>query len=346
MRDLVAWLVLLALLLPLRAEAADPLADQMGARAAILVNGATGDVLYSRHPDLPLPIASLTKIMTALIAVERGNLDEVITVSEYASSEEGASLYLELGEQQTLRDLLFGLMLESGNDAGTAIAEHIGGTVESFAAIMTRRAAELGARNTQFKNAHGLDDPAHYSTAADMAVIARHAMRNPLFRVLAATEDYSVPGPAREETRAIWNHNQLLYLYDGTTGIKNGWTEIAGFTLAASVKQNGLELIGVLLDTRGRPWWGDAQALFDYGFLRIAREQSLREHTWREDYLPEPRAALPLPTAPDPEEEAPAAIPTAPPAQRVRLLQASLLAVAGAALLSLWAVCKQSERAG
>jgi len=237
------------------------------ALAYIMLDAATGAVLSEYNARSPLFIASTTKIMTALLAVERGNPNSVVTVSSNAASQPGTSVYLRAGEQRTLNELLYGLMLVSGNDAAVAIAEHISGSEEAFARLMNQRAAELGARNTYFVTASGLDDWVDpYSTAEDLAIIAQHALQNPRFRSYMYVTQTTIPGPWGNRT--LTNSNLFTLRYPGATGVKNGWTEKAAYTLVASAWRDGREVLLVLLGAPTRTeLYSQAYSLMDHGFV-------------------------------------------------------------------------------
>jgi len=239
----------------------------VAASAFILMDVATGAVLSEHNARTPRAIASTTKVMTALLAVEQGNPDDVVTVSWNAASQPGTSVYLSSGEQRTLRELLYGLMLVSGNDAAVAIAEHLAGSEEAFAQLMNRRAAELGARNTHFVTASGLDDYVDpYSTAEDLALIAWTALHNPLFRAYMYPQQWTIPGPWGN--RQLTNSNLFVLRYPGATGVKNGWTEKAGYTLVASAWRDGREVLLVLLGADSRSGlYAEAYSLMDHGFV-------------------------------------------------------------------------------
>ena len=202
--------------------AAEP--PQVTARAAVVLDQATGRILFSKNAYEQLPMASTTKIMTAVLAIESGRLSETVTVSEQAALVEGSSVELEAGEEKTLEELLYGLILRSGNDAAVAIAEFLAGSVEEFAERMTERAHQLGAVHTKFMNPHGLDHEEHYTTAYDLALIAAHAMTLPKFREVAATAEKKISWPGRPYDRILRNQNKLLTMYEGAEGIKTGWT--------------------------------------------------------------------------------------------------------------------------
>ncbi len=256
------WLLCLLLLpCPLAAEA-DADAPAIRAEAAVLLEAGSGRVLFAQNADASLPMASTTKIMTALLAIESGRLSEPVTVSETAARTEGSSLYLKADETQPLIDLVYGLMLQSGNDAAVAIAEHLSGSVEAFAERMNEKAAALQLDGTHFVNPNGLHDSEHYTTAKSLARLAAFAMQNETFRaVVSAVRHVTDGGSVR---RVFRNKNRMLTEYDGCTGIKTGYTKAAGKCLVFSAKRNGMELIGVLLNDPAM--WDDAKALLDYGF--------------------------------------------------------------------------------
>ena len=236
------------------------------AKAAALIEMDTGMVLLSNNMHAPLPMASTTKVMTALLALEYGKLDEVVTVSRNAYGVPGTSIYLSLGEKITLRDLLYGLMLASGNDAAVAIAEHVSGDVATFCRRMTERAAELGCKNTVFLSPNGLPTDGHFTTAYDLALIAREAMSHPLFREIVSTKRASIPWEGRSYDRVLNNKNRLLSDYPGATGIKTGYTRAAGRCLVFGAERDGLEVIGVVLGCGD--WFDEAARLMDMGFER------------------------------------------------------------------------------
>jgi D-alanyl-D-alanine carboxypeptidase (penicillin-binding protein 5/6) len=236
----------------------------ISAEAAILYDWNSGRVLYARKPHLPKPMASTTKIMTAILALERGNLQDRVITSPVAAHVEGSSIWLEEGEEKTLEELLFGLMLYSGNDAALAIAEHLSGSGEKFAEEMTARARELGAENTVFKNPHGLHHPEHQTTAYDFALIAAHAMGMKEFRRIITTPHVTISWPGHPWDRFLYNQNKLLDSYPGAEGIKTGWTTPAGRCFVGSAERSGRRLITVVLNAPNM--WEDTIALFDYGF--------------------------------------------------------------------------------
>ncbi len=248
---------------PLEAPAPLPPPPGISAQTAIMVEANTGEVLYEKNADEKAYPASITKIMTALLAIENGNLDKKVKISENASGVEGSSIYLETGERIPLRDLVYGLMLRSGNDAAVAIAEEIGGSVENFVIMMNKRARELGAYNTHFMNPNGLHNPEHYTTARDMALIAMAAMKNPEFRKVAAAKSW-VTDRGEGKYNYFYNKNKVIYQYEGGTGIKIGYTKAAGRTLVASSERNGMALICVVMNAPD--WFQDTYKLMDYAY--------------------------------------------------------------------------------
>jgi len=263
----------LTLLISTMAWAAPP---ALVGQAAVLMDPETGAVLAAQNPDERLPMASTTKIMTALLALERGHLSDKITISREAAGQEGSSMYTSAGETYTLEELLYGLLLNSGNDAAWAIAEHIAGSVPAFVTLMNERAQELGAVNTHFANPSGLPDPAHYSTARDLALIAKAAVARPDFRRLVATKAQEVPWPAKGEKRLLINHNRLLWRYDGADGVKTGYTNEARQCLVASATRGGQRFLAVVLKSEGNSIWTDAERLLDYGFANFITRSLVR----------------------------------------------------------------------
>jgi len=269
------WLLLLACFFPaadVQAASADDIRPpELSSAGAILMDGSTGQVLYEKQADQRFYPASITKILTAIVAMENGQLDDVVTVSEEAVRADGTRVYLVAGEQKTLRELLYAMMVNSGNDAAVAIAEHIAGSVENFAVMMNQKAADLGAVNSHFVNPSGLHEDNHYTTARDMAVIAQYAMRNPLFRQIVETK--TMPWNGDEWQSQLVNHNKLLWQYEGATGVKNGYTSKAKQTFVATAKKGDIELVAVCLQAPSQAaMYNDLKALLDYGFNAFAAE--------------------------------------------------------------------------
>lgn len=256
------------LLLPLLFLPRPSAAEEIGtsARACVVIDESSGRVLLQHNADLPLPMASTTKVMTALLALEQGDLDAPVTCSRNAFGVPGTSIYLSEGETLTLQQMLTGLMLASGNDAAVAIAEHIGGTTEEFCRMMTARAAELGCTSTVFLTPHGLPCEGHYTTARDLALITREAMGHSVFREIVSTSRATIPWEGRNYDRVLNNKNRLLTTYEGATGVKTGYTRKAGRCLVFGAERNGMRIIGVVLNCPD--WFGEAARLMDIAFER------------------------------------------------------------------------------
>ncbi len=231
------------------------------ADSAVLIDSKTGRVMYSKKPDLKRPMASTTKIMTALLAIEYGDLNSKVKVKDNAVGVEGSSIYLSKNEEILLKDLIYGLMLRSGNDAAVAIAEHISGSVDKFISLMNKKAKDIGANNTNFVNPHGLHDPNHYSTAYDMAIIAREAMKLDFFREVSKTKTWVAN---REINQYFSNKNDVVWEYKGGDGVKIGYTRSSGRCLVASATRNEMQLIAVVLNDGN--WFNDCYNMLDYGF--------------------------------------------------------------------------------
>ncbi len=236
----------------------------ISARSALLLDWNSGRVLYEKNAHEKLPIASTTKIVTAVVALEYGQLDEEVITSREAANTGGSSIWLEEDEVKTLEELLYGLMLRSGNDAAIALAEHISGDVLRFSQLMTLRAKELGSRNSSFKNPHGLHHPDHYSTAYDLAMVAAHAMGIPEFRKIITAQEKTISWPGQLWDRRLINQNRLLKLYPGGEGIKTGWTTPAGRCFVGSANREGRRLVSVVLNAPAM--WEDTVTMLDYGF--------------------------------------------------------------------------------
>lgn len=265
-RRILSLIVLLLFLVQTAALAA-PLSPKIDAEAALLMVANTRRILYAVNSDAIMYPASTTKIMTLLVALEKGDLNSVVTVSARAAHCDGSSLDLRAGDRLTLRDLLTGMMLVSGNDAAEAVAEHIAGSLPAFVDLMNARAESLGLAKTHFANPHGLPDPVnHYTTAYDLARITAQGLQNPEFARIVATREYTVAFFNRPAVR-VANTNKLLKTYPAATGVKTGYTDAAGDCLVASARQGGAQLVAVLLNDDER--WTDAVQLLDYGFAVI-----------------------------------------------------------------------------
>lgn len=230
----------------------------ISAQSAILLDGQTGRILYEKQADRQSLVASTTKIMTALIVCQQCNVLDRMQIPKEAVGIEGSSMYLKEGEVLTLQELLYGMMLSSGNDAATALAIYCGGTVEGFAQLMNDKARMLGLSNTHFVNPHGLDAPGHYSTARDLALLASEAMKNPIFAQTVSTKSVTVG------SRTVTNHNKLLWQYPDADGVKTGYTKAAGRILVSSATRQGRRLICVTINDGND--WADHKTLFEQGF--------------------------------------------------------------------------------
>lgn len=266
------WIIVISLIVSIVAGSFSVSASKdTSARAAVIMDVDSGRVLYSKNMDEKLAMASTTKIMTTLVAIESGKLKETVTVSRKASITEGSSIYLRQGERHTVNDLLYAIMLRSGNDAAVAVAEHVGGSVEGFAALMNKKAAEIGALNTHFDNPHGLDSATHYTTARDLALITAYALRNPVFAEIVSSKKKTIEGPPNESwDRNMVNKNKMLWQFEGGNGVKTGFTKKAGRCLVSSATRNGMQLVCVVLNCG--PMWDDSSALLEYGFGNYSNE--------------------------------------------------------------------------
>ncbi|MGZ4113183.1 MAG: D-alanyl-D-alanine carboxypeptidase family protein, partial [Tumebacillaceae bacterium] len=240
----------------------------VSAKAAAAIDVQTGRLLYEKNATQQMLIASTTKIITAIVAIESGkNLDSVVTVSRNAAGKEGSSIYLKVGEKQTLRDLLYAVMLRSGNDAATAVAEYCGdGSEKKFVDMMNAKVQELGLTGTHFANPHGLDAKGHYSTAHDMAILTAYALRNPTFAEIVKTQVKTIPQPDEAWDRKMYNKNKMLARYDGADGVKTGYTKAAGRCLVSSASKDGRQVAVVTLDAPSD--WMDHTNLLNYGFSK------------------------------------------------------------------------------
>ncbi|MBU5594265.1 D-alanyl-D-alanine carboxypeptidase [Amphibacillus sp. MSJ-3] len=251
----------------------------ISAEQAVLMDQESGLILYEKNTDNPQLIASITKVMTAIIAIEHGELTDQVKISQQAVSQEGSSIYLTENESMTLEDLIYGLMLQSGNDAAIAIAEHIGGSADGFVYLMNEKAKWLGMDETHFSNPHGLDADDHYSTAKDMAQLMRYAMEDDVFAEINRTKSYQ----AKSRTYAWQNKNKLLTnYYPYTIGGKTGYTKAAGRTLITVAEKDGTQLIVVTINDPND--WFDHMRLYEWGFEQIEQSE-LATHTSLENMM-------------------------------------------------------------
>lgn len=253
----------------------------LDAQGAILMDFKTGRILYSKNENTPLAMASTTKIMTAILAIENGNLDDIVKVSKNATKAPPVKMNLKENEEIKLKDLLYALMLESSNDAAVAIAEHIGNTVDNFCNMMTEKAKEVGAKDTIFRTPNGLDSLDHHSTAYDMAVITRYALNNQQFIDIINTKEASFK--TNKSTYNMINKNRLLSEFEGANGVKTGYTGKAGHCFVGSATQNDMTLISVVLASgwgeKGKKQkWIDTKTLLNYGFNNFNYEKILTQN--------------------------------------------------------------------
>ncbi len=235
------------------------------AKGAALYDPLSGQLIYGYNADQRLPMASTTKIMTGLLAIELYGSDTEVKIKPEWAGIEGSSMYLKSGEVVTVRELIYGLMLMSGNDAATALAGMLSGKQADFVAMMNTRTMQMGLSNTGFENPSGLDGDGHYSSARDMAVMAGYALENPVFREIVST------GSITFGKRYMSNHNKLLWLYDGALGVKTGFTKKSGRCLVSAAEREGRTLIAVTLSAPDD--WDDHTAMLDYGFDRFEMTQ-------------------------------------------------------------------------
>ncbi len=276
---IILFLALLALAMPGaaladsgQAAAADPAYPELGLKcvSALLMDGSTGEILYESNADEHRYPASVTKIMTMVLileAVENGaiSLEDIVTVSEDAAAMGGSQVYLYPGETRTVDEMLVAIAVGSGNDASYAMAEFVGGSYSSFIQMMNQRAQELGMTNTHFVNPHGLHDPEHYTSARDLGLLAYHALSVP--KLLEYTSIYEYEFRPEPKLLTLWNTNRLLKWYEGTDGMKTGYTSEAGRNLVATAKRNGLRLISVVLGaTERNGHYQESMKLMNYGF--------------------------------------------------------------------------------
>lgn len=268
-------LLVLFLLIPSKVEAVE-----VTGSSAILMDMDSGRVLYEKNADEQRLIASITKIMTATIAIEQGNLDDIVTVGEEVLTMYGSNIYIELHEKMSLRDLLYGLLLRSGNDAAIVIATYIGGDEEKFVEMMNEKAKEIGMKNTIFHNAHGLDEVTqNYSTARDMAILSSYANKLEEYRTISGTKKHIVK--SENKTYLWYNRNKLLTSYEYATGGKTGYTPSAGRTLVTTASKDGLNLTAVTLNDGNE--YNSHTNLYEYAFDKYQNYQIINKDTFQID---------------------------------------------------------------
>ena len=246
-----------------------PLAPAVKAESAILTDAVNGQILYGKNAHLRRPMASTTKIMTAIIVIENCGMDDIVTASESASKAPFTSLHLKPGEQVKVRDMLAALLIRSANDAALALAEHVGGSEAGFAQMMNDKARQIGATDTHFVNPNGLYAPGHYSTVYDLALIARYALRLPILNELAAARSKTIERSLNKKDVVVWTRSKFLKNYQGADGVKSGYTKQAGYCFVGSATRDGWRLVSVVLkSTDSQP---DTTALMDYGFNNYER---------------------------------------------------------------------------
>lgn len=245
---------------------------QIQGEGAYLIDVLSGQTLYMKNSDKPLAPASTTKIMTGLLAIEQGNLNDIVTASPSMLDKklvDGTQIYLVPGEKMPLKDLLYALLLNSANDSAVDIAEHVGGNLPNFVEMMNQRAREIGANQTHFVNSSGLTEPGHVTTAHDLALIARVAYQNPTFAEYVRTKSQTVSRSTPNTPVLMRNENKLLFRDTTVDGIKTGYTVAAQNCLVASVTKDGRQFIGVILKSPGHEIWTDMQSMFEFGFTQF-----------------------------------------------------------------------------
>jgi D-alanyl-D-alanine carboxypeptidase (penicillin-binding protein 5/6) len=263
---------------------------KISAGAAVVLDTVSGRILYEKNAHSRRAMASTTKIMTAIVAIENGNLDDRVTVSRRAASIGGSVINLKTGEELTLRELLYGMLVKSGNDAAIAVAEHVGGTVENFVEMMNKKAKELGLKDTAFKNPHGLDATGHYSTAYELAKLTQYALKNPVFSEMAGTQSIHITN------RDLYTTNEMLSVYPGADGVKTGYTGKAGRCLVTSATKDGWRIISVVLNCPSRSARAQSSKdILDYAFSNYKtynlaqageEERSINVHRGKKNKVP------------------------------------------------------------
>lgn len=271
-RKIAICLAMLMLWMPYSAGKAMP---EVSSHSACVIDIDTGRILAAKNENEKSEPASITKIMTALIALENADIKKVVTIPSAAAGVEGSSIYIKAGEKYSLEDLLYGLMLRSGNDAATAIAIDVAGSVDAFVEKMNQKAQELGCTGTHFNNPHGLPDEKHYTTAHDMALITAAALRNDTFVKIVSTKNYTTEPDGAGETRSWQNKNKLLWQYEGAIGVKTGYTKSAGKTYVGAADRNGIRIAVVVLGAKDM--WGDAATLLDDAFASYQQVDLIKD---------------------------------------------------------------------
>ena len=261
----LAFCLLLGIwIFPTHAQEITSAIPTLSAESALLMEGESGAVVYQKNAHTRLPMASTTKIMTALVALDLAAPDATVRIDGRAVGIEGSSIYLCEGEELTLEELLYALMLESANDAAVAIAIGVAGSEEAFVDAMNAKASALGLKDTHFANPHGLDAEAHYTTAYELALIARAALQNPLLNTIVSTRKTTIPHQGPDGVRLLVNHNKMLRQYEGCIGLKTGYTQKSGRCLVSAAERDGVVMISVTLHSPDD--WNDHTKLLNYGF--------------------------------------------------------------------------------
>lgn len=237
------------------------------AQSAVVIDGDGGQIIYEKNAHTKRGMASTTKIMTALVALENCPLDREVKVADEAIGTEGSSIYLKHGEVLTMEQLLYALLLQSANDAAAAIAFEISGSIEAFSELMNKKGAELGLESTHFTNPHGLYDDGHYTTAYELALITKHALQNETFKKIVSTYKTTIPADGDNTARVLVNHNKLIKLYDGAVGVKTGFTKKTGRCLVSAAQKGETVIIAVTLNAPDD--WNDHRAMLDLGFEKV-----------------------------------------------------------------------------
>ncbi len=252
------------------------------AKACVVIEANSGRILYEKNPNQQLPEASTTKIMTALVVAENCNIDEVVEIPRQAQGVEGSSIYLRAGEHLTVKELLYGLMLQSGNDCAVALALHAGGSIDTFADMMNEKARELGCTNTNFTNPHGLPDDNHYTSAHDLGLIACAAMNNDIVKEIVSTQKVLISNEGYDYQRVILNKNKILKQFDGANGVKTGYTKKAGRCFVGAAEREGMQLVVVLLNCG--PMFEDSMTIMENCFNNYEM-RNLTENCLNSNYV-------------------------------------------------------------
>lgn len=252
--------------------------NAMSAESAIVMDADSGRILYEHNAHTKRGIASTTKIMTAIIVIENCNLDDIVKISSKAALTEGSSMYLKANDKYTVEDLLYGLMLNSGNDAATALAEHTSGNIENFAKLMNDKARKIGMKNSSFTNPHGLDNENHYSTSYDMALLTRYALKNDTFREIVGTKKKIIETNNNEKYKYLTNHNKLLSIYQWCKGVKTGFTKKCGRCLVSYSEKNGVKLITITLNAPDD--WNDHINLYNNLFDKYSQYNMIKNNDY------------------------------------------------------------------